>query len=74
MKNIKMIEVDSSTIRSIGYDNDTKVLYVCFVYGNSTYAYFNVEVDIVKRLLDSNSKGKFLSKNFKGVYRYERIR
>jgi hypothetical protein len=63
----KMNEVDSSNMKSIGYDSSTESLFVKFK-DNSIYVYFEVPEITYKDFLDSSSKGgyhhEFIRNNF----------
>ena len=63
----KMNEVDSSNIKSIGYDSSTESLFVKF-NDNSIYVYCEVPEKTYKDFLDSSSKGgyhhEFIRNNF----------
>jgi len=63
----KMNEVDSSNMKSIGYDSSTENLFVKF-RDNSIYVYFEVPEITYKDFLDSSSKGgyhhDFIRNNF----------
>ena len=63
----KMNEVDSSNMKSIGYDSSTESLFVKF-RDNSIYVYFEVPEITYKDFLDSSSKGgyhhDFIRNNF----------
>jgi hypothetical protein len=64
-------EVESSTIRSIGYDPDTQELHVAF---NDTgmYVYQKVPVHLYDGLMMSGSKGKFFHSSIKGRFVHKR--
>ena len=65
--------VDSSNIKSIGYDSESSTLEIEFSHG-STYQYCNVPEEIYLMLLKSASKGKFFHDSIKrGGYSYKRI-
>ena len=68
---MEMIKVSSSSILSIGYNEKDKILQVYFDSGN--YCYSDVPKTVYDALMKSESKGKFLFKNIRGSYRYERI-
>lgn len=67
-----MQEVDSSNIKSIGYDVDSETLQVEF-NGGTLYQYFDVPQHIYDGLLEAGSKGGFLHAQIKGRYRYSRV-
>jgi len=65
-----MTPVDSSNLKSVGYDNQN--LFVEFGKG-TVYVYYNVPQELYLELLNADSKGKYLNSNIKNVYQYERI-
>jgi len=67
MDRIERIKVESSNIESIGYDEESKTLIVEFKSG-STYSYIGVPSIVFKKMLESDSKGKFLNNNIKPVF------
>ena len=67
---MKMIEVVSSNVVAIGYeDND---LYVD--YKSGSYVYKGVPEEIYIGLLNAESKGKFMWAKVKGRYEYEKLK
>ncbi len=71
-KNDQMIEVQSSNIESIGYDETEQEAYVKFLNG-SVYVYRDVPLHEYDGLREAPSVGSYLNRNFKNVYAYERI-
>jgi hypothetical protein len=72
MKKYNWVDVVSSNVEKIAYDDETKELLVGFK-GGSKYYYVNVPKKLYEELLDSSSKGKFLNEKIKGDYGYGRI-
>lgn len=64
--------VDSSTILSIGYDNQSETLEVEFKNGG-IYQYYNVPESIHQQLIESSSKGSFLHANIKSSFPFSRV-
>ncbi len=60
--------VTSSTIRSIGYDEESKTLETEFTNGG-TYQYFDVPADVHRRFMAASSKGKFHHAYIRDKYR-----
>ena len=56
---MNMTDVDSSMIRSVGYDPETKVMRVLFVSGK-TFEYSGVPVKVHGELMTSGSKGGYM--------------
>jgi hypothetical protein len=65
-----MINVDSSNISAIGYEDGT--LRVRFTDG-SEYDYYGVLQNVFQDFLQSDSKGTFLHQNIKGRYQYAKL-
>jgi len=63
--------VQSSNIRSIGYDKELKILEVVFK-SSAIYEYYGVPQNIYQGLTEAPSKGKFLNEQIKGKYGYEK--
>ena len=64
--------VASSTIRSIGYDADTKILEIEFRRGG-IYRYLGVPELIYRRLMASPSKGAFFNSSIAQQFRAEQL-
>ncbi|RRJ28722.1 KTSC domain-containing protein [Halocatena pleomorpha] len=65
--------VSSSNLRSVGYDQDNRILEIEF-NSNSVYRYFDVPSSIHANLMNASSHGKYFHRNIKDVYRYEQVR
>ena len=68
----EMIQVSSSTIYAVGYDEEQQIVHVQFL-NNSEYIYKGVQRSEFDGLLNAPSVGSYLHQNFKNVYMYERI-
>jgi hypothetical protein len=68
----KMVQVSSSNIQSVGYDDTTETVCVRFLNG-SLYIYKGVPAHEFMGLKDAPSVGSYLHRNFKNVYPYERV-
>lgn len=64
--------VNSSSLKSIGYDLDLATLEIEFL-NNSIYQYFDIPENIYDSLMSANSHGTYLAENIKGVFKYRRI-
>lgn len=62
---------ESSNITKFGYDQSNQIMLVEFKNG-SLYKYFDVPETIYEQMKTAPSKGRFLSQNIKGLYRYAR--
>ena len=69
---MKRINVQSSQIKSIGYDRAEYVLEIEFVKG-SIYRYEKVYPDEIISLLFANSIGSYFMKNISKTYKYEKV-
>ena len=67
-----MHEVESSNIKSIGYETETKILKVEYLSGLK-YEYSDVPANIFDDFLDSVSKGKYMNQVIKGQYEGRRV-
>ena len=65
------ISVQSSNIRSVGFEASSSTLEVEFNSG-SVYQYLNVPESEYEGLMNAASKGRYLNRNIKG--RYEDIK
>jgi hypothetical protein len=65
--------VNSSNVRSIGYDNQTAILEVEFTSGD-VYQYFNIPVYLYQQFLHASSHGQFLNDHIRYNYRYQKVR
>lgn len=65
--------LESSSLRSVGYDEATAVLEVEFD-GGAVYRYFAVPKKVHDALMAAPSKGAFLNERVKPVYPVKRVR
>ena len=70
---MKMIEVASSMVAAVGYDEETRTLQVQFNSGD-WYEYYEVESEVFQELLGAESKGRYMSSNIIDCYDYYRIK
>ncbi|MES9901763.1 MAG: KTSC domain-containing protein [Sedimenticola sp.] len=68
----KMVQVSSSNILAVGYDEENHIVHVQFL-NNSEYIYKGVPKQEFEGLLNAPSVGSYLHQNYKNVYPYERI-
>lgn len=71
MGRVKRREVQSSMIRSVGYDEKARILEVEFVSG-SVYRYHGVPRELFEELLEAPSKGSYFLERIRGAYEYTR--
>jgi hypothetical protein len=69
---IERIPVESSNLRSVGYDVKTRTLEVQFTHGG-IYRYFAVPAEVHSGLMKSDSKGKYFQANVRNKFRFERL-
>lgn len=70
---MKHVAVESSELRSVAYERETRVLEVRFVKGER-YQYFQVPPSVFDRLLAAESKGRFFNEHVRNAgYRFERV-
>jgi hypothetical protein len=62
---------ESSNVTRFAYDDTNRILIVEFNNG-TTYNYFDVPETIFQQMQSASSKGQFLARSVKGVYRYAR--
>lgn len=69
---IKVKKIDSSNIKAVGFDENTKTLYIIFEGKiNSLYKYTEFDKGTYERFLEAPSKGKFFFKFIKGNEGYK---
>jgi len=64
--------VNSSNIKSIGYDTQSATLEVEFTSGD-IYQYFNVPDFLYQQFFQAPSQGQFLNENIRYNYRYQKV-
>lgn len=69
----QLIRVESSSIDSVGYDPDTRRLFVRFLESGNAYVYAEVPERVFNELLASNSKGRYFNDEIKGAFAYRRL-
>lgn len=70
---MKRNQVDSSSLASVGYDEENEILEVEFNYGG-IYQYFDVPKEEYEALMNAPSHGRYYSLNIRNDYDYERIK
>jgi hypothetical protein len=71
-RRIKLVPVNSSSIHHVGYDRDTRRLFLHYE-GGWLYEYFDVPDDVYVRLMNAVSIGRFVNYAIKPHYHYKRI-
>ena len=64
--------VDSSNLRSVGYDSATQTLEIEFHSGD-TYQYHGVPQQIHEQLMAASSHGRYFAAHIKNVFRFTRM-
>nr|NJM04752.1 KTSC domain-containing protein [Desulfobacula sp.] len=62
---------ESSNLARFRYDETSQTLTVQFNSG-TTYDYYDVPHHVFEEMKSADSKGKYLNKEIKGIYRYAR--
>jgi len=70
---VVMQDVQSSALKSVGYDGGREVLVITFVNG-TTYEYSDVPRHVYQELMRAPSKGTHFNANIRDQYSYRRIR
>jgi hypothetical protein len=65
-------EVESTTMRSVGYDHTNQVLEVEFQSG-AIDQYLDVRPAIHKELMDAASKGRYFNREIRDIYTSVRV-
>lgn len=69
---MKRVYVESSNLKSVGYDSTRKMLEIEF-HSGGIYQYSNVSEVIYQSLLSAGSKGQYFHTNIKDIYGYKRV-
>ena len=70
---MRMQQVHSSNILSVGYEPENRLLAVEF-NGGRIYEYYGVPDTVHRGLMQANSKGSFFHQAIKGQYSFHRLR
>ncbi len=63
--------VDSSLIRSVGYDLTDSILEVELLEGGKVYRYFDVPYSVAEELMSAESKGAYFNEHVRDMYSFE---
>lgn len=66
------MDVDSTAIQAIDYDETHDKLFVRFVSGER-YLYVGVPGEVCRSFLDADSKGRFFQAEIRDCYPYNRL-
>jgi hypothetical protein len=67
------LPVDSTLIRSVGYDFPNSVLEVELTTGGRIYRYFDVPLSIYSELMAAGSKGAYFNESIRDLYPFEEV-
>jgi hypothetical protein len=70
---MELIPVDSASVRSVGYEEDRRILFIQFLDGD-LYEYFDVPVGDFVDLMHAESIGWFVNKRIKPYYDYRKLK
>lgn len=65
--------LESTSLRSVGYDPSARVLEVEFLNGG-VYQYLDVQDDEYEEFREADSKGRYLNTAIKPSHRYRRLK
>jgi hypothetical protein len=69
---VEMVQVSSSNVQAVGYDDNSETLYVQFL-NNSMYTYSGVPRSEFEALRDASSVGSYLHRNIMNSYPYTKL-
>ena len=64
---MRRTEVDSTTMRSVGYDSAQQILEIEFTSG-AIYQYLEVPATVFDKLMQAESKGRYFSQEIRDDY------
>lgn len=67
-RTIERIEIDSSNLKSVGYDADRRIMAVEFLSSGHVLHYDGVGPDVFEAFGLAESRGKFYAKQIKGKF------
>ena len=71
---VRRRRVQSSVIRSVGYDAAASVLELEFVASRSVYAYYDVPLSVYEELLEAESMGAYFNDYIKDLYACQQLK
>ena len=69
---IERVPVDSSNLKSVGFDEKSHVLEIQFHHGG-IYRYHDVPAETHAALMKAESKGKYFQTNIRNKFRFEKV-
>jgi len=70
---LRRVDVVSSNIKSIGYDENDRILEIVFK-GDRIYQYIGVPLVVYTSLMNAQSHGKYFHSNIKDKYETRRVK
>jgi lysyl-tRNA synthetase class 2 len=70
---MKTIAVDSTTLRTVGYDNERRLLQIEF-HNRSIYQYFEVPATVYEELMKAPSKGTYFNRSIRPRFDFALVR
>lgn len=67
------ITVDSTTLRTVGYDAERQLLHIEF-QNRSVYQYFNVPATVYEELLHASSKGACFNRTIRPRFKFALVK
>ena len=67
-----MFPIESSHMKSVGYDRETEIMYIEFG-NNQVYQYLDVQENVYNNLKNASSPGAFFMSSVKKYYQSSRI-
>jgi hypothetical protein len=64
--------VESSTMRSVGYDPQSRMMEIEFTSGH-VYQYSDVPPEVYQGLVDAESQGRYFRQHIRGVFPSQRL-
>lgn len=65
-------EVESTTMRSVGYDQTNQILEIEFQSG-LIYQYLDIPAALYKALWEAESKGRYFNREIRATYEFVRV-
>jgi hypothetical protein len=65
-------EVESSQLKSVGYDAEKRILEIEFK-GGGVYQYFDVPAETHKALMEAESMGKYFGKEIRSKFKFAKL-
>ncbi|MEK0448884.1 MAG: hypothetical protein RL088_1152 [Verrucomicrobiota bacterium] len=69
---IERVPVDSSNLKSVGFDEKSRVLEIQFHHGG-IYRYHDVPAETHAALMKAESKGRYFQTNIRNKFRFEKV-